>query len=361
MSIFERVISFIENPEPAALEPLALGVFRHQFQSIAPYREYCRALGVSPNSVRSLGEIPLVSTIAFKYAHLGPADAERVFVTSGTSVGEDSRGRHPIARLEVYRRSALAHLARMVFPDGMKLRMLALHPTIEWMPQSSLAQMISWCIEAFGAGQSLCAARPAGIDADAAIDFLRRAERERAPVCILGTTAACSTIFARIRISRAPISLANGSRLMDTGGAKGHAVPLAPREIVELADAQLGIAPAMTINEYGMTEMCSQLYDATPLNSEYADAKGDRVKLPPPWLRARAVDPITLQPLWDGQAGLLAYFDLANVGSVSALLTEDLGVVERGAVRIMGRAEGSEDRGCALGIARFAAVATALS
>ena len=54
---------------------------------------------------------------------------------------------------------------------------------------------------------------------------------------------------------------------------------------------------------------------------------------------------------------MLKFFDLANVGSVSAILTEDCGIVnERGdRVRLMGRAGLAEPRGCALAIEEFEA------
>jgi hypothetical protein len=107
------------------------------------------------------------------------------------------------------------------------------------------------------------------------------------------------------------------------------------------------------INEYGMTEMCSQFYDATRFNSAFDAPPGARLKLGPPWVRATALDPVTLAPVENGRLGLLSYFDLANVGSVSALLTEDLGTVERGGIHIIGRTPASEARGCALGIAQF--------
>ncbi len=55
---------------------------------------------------------------------------------------------------------------------------------------------------------------------------------------------------------------------------------------------------------------------------------------------------------------MLTFFDLANVGSVSAVMTEDLGYVERGRVRVLGRAAG-EARGCALGIGQFSATEAA--
>ena len=71
-----------------------------------------------------------------------------------------------------------------------------------------------------------------------------------------------------------------------------------------------GVAPALVINEYGMTEMCSQLYDATLFNSGRDAANrinsGYRMKLAPPWLRTTVIDPVTLKPLDEGQIGLLA-------------------------------------------------------
>ncbi len=353
MSVFKQVLSFISHPEPEHFEALALRVFRAQFESISPYRDFCVQTGRTPGNVASIDEVPVVSTLAFKYAELGCGLSERVFMTSGTTAGCELRGRHFITRLDVYRASALAHLKTMLFPDDRKLRMLALHPSAAQMPESSLSQMISWCLEEFGNTATLCCATREGLDVGAAVAFLRQAARDAEPVCILGTTAACGAILERLAV--APLMLAPGSRLMDTGGAKGQANPLSAERIVTLASEILGIGPALVINEYGMTEMCSQLYDATPFNSGRNDPPGERRKIAPPWLRVRALDPASLVPVARGQAGLLAYFDLANVGSVSALLTEDLGTVDGDSVRLLGRAENSDPRGCALAIAQFAA------
>ena len=119
---------------------------------------------------------------------------------------------------------------------------------------------------------------------------------------------------------------------MDTGGAKGQVVPMQASEVAARAGETLAIAPAMVINEYGMTELCSQLYDATLFNCRGVSDAQERFKIPPPWLRVTARDPVTLRAMPDGEIGMLTFFDLANVGSVSAVMTEDLGFVERGRV-----------------------------
>lgn len=361
MSIFDKVLAFIRDPRPELFEPLALEVFRHQFKAVAPYRRYCLGLGVGPKHVGSLDAIPPVSTVAFKYAELRGAvtrapRAGAVFISSGTSRGLRLRGRHFVPRLEVYRASALAHLGRMLFPDGRRMRMLALHPTAKRMPESSLARMITWCVEEFGAGPPCCAADRGGVDVGGAIRFLCDCERVGEPVCLLGTTAAFGLLFEGLKRRGRAIRVPAGSRIMDTGGAKGQAKPLTPAAMAEAARRMLGIEPPLVINEYGMTEMCSQLYDATAFNSASGQPPGRRLKVAPPWLHVAAVDPQTRAPLAPGKFGMLGFVDLANVGSVSALLTEDVGAVVDGGVLIAGRADTAEPRGCALGLAEFAAV-----
>jgi hypothetical protein len=359
MSIYDEVLSFIRSPAAHAFEALALDVFRYQFDHVPPYREYCIGRGADPRNVRTVVEIPAVSTVAFKYARMEsrdrlPGPPALTFLTSGTTIGKEERGRHLVVRPEIYRASALNHLRRMLFPDGRRLAMLALHPTADRMPESSLSQMITWCIEEFGTGEAACTATPRGVQADDAIGFLRNRAAADEPVCILGTTASIARLFTSMRSNRIEIGLPADSRIMDTGGAKGQAVPLSPDEVVAEASRMLGVDPSLVINEYGMTEMCSQLYDATAFNSPHDPPAGRRMKLAPPWLRPAALDPVTLAPVEEGRAGILSFFDLANVGSVSALMTEDFGVVRGGAVGIIGRDAAADPRGCALAIEEFA-------
>ena len=91
-----------------------------------------------------------------------------------------------------------------------------------------------------------------------------------------------------------------------------------------------------------MTELQSQLY--TPVLSEPGHDRGAHVL--PPWMRVRALDPSTLEEVEEGAEGLLAFFDLANAGSVCHVLTEDVGSVTSGRVRLAGRVTGAEPRGC---------------
>jgi hypothetical protein len=364
MTIFDQALSFIAAPAADAFERVALDVFRYQAANVPPYRRYLESRDIKPEAVQSLAQVPYISTVAFKYARLEtraepPSGDSRLFLTSGTSIGREERGRHLVIHPEVYRASAIGHLRRMLFADGRRTAMLAMHPIADAMPESSLSQMISWCIEEFGSETRACAAGREGVDPAAAIEFLAGRARVGEPVAILGTTASCAALFSAMDESHVTIALAPGSRLMDTGGAKGQIVPLTIEQVVSAAERLLGIAPRMVINEYGMTEMCSQLYDATGFNSEADPPPAQRVKIGPPWLRPVALHPLTLEPVTDGEVGMMSFFDLANVGAVSALMTEDFGVVRAGAVTILGRATAADARGCALAIEEFSARAAA--
>ncbi len=358
MSIDDQVLAFIATPDTATFEALALEVFRRQVLNVGPYREFCRSLGIRTDSILRVEDIPPVSTLAFKYARLAGderAPEEKTFLTSGTTIGRSERGVHVVARPEIYRASALAHLGDMMFPDRRRLRILAMHPTADRMPESSLSQMISWCIEAFAGGMCECVADRKSVDTEAACGFLKNAERDGAAVCILGTTASLNALFAYLDRIDSRVALASGSRIMDTGGAKGQTMPLDAEAVCARALEMLGVEPSLVINEYGMTELCSQFYDATSFNSDDDSAPGQRVKIAPPWMRATAVDPVNLKAMPPGEIGILKFFDLANVGSVSAVLTEDFGIVDGDRVRVLGRAGIAEPRGCALAIEEFEA------
>ena len=272
MSIYEQVLTFIHRPEPESFERLALDVFRHQFETVDAYRRYCEGRGVDPDAVRSVDDIPAVSNVAFKYADLAIDGAARspdaaVFLTSGTTQGRERRGRHIVARPEIYRASAIAHLRTMLFPDARRMAILAMHPTADAMPESSLSAMISWCIEEFGdahaSGGSV--ARPGrcrGGDRVSCATARRVANRSAS----WGRRPRLRRCFPSFAAADVKLRLAPGSRMMDTGGAKGQAVPMQASEVIARAGELLAIAPAMVINEYGMTELCSQLYDATSFN-----------------------------------------------------------------------------------------------
>jgi hypothetical protein len=68
----------------------------------------------------------------------------------------------------------------------------------------------------------------------------------------------------------------------------------------------------------------------------------------PPWARAQIISPETGCAVAEGESGLIRVFDLANVYSVMAIQTEDLGIHRGDGFELIGRARMAEPRGCSL-------------
>ncbi len=356
----ERVLRFLTSPAgarpPAAspsetFEELARALFAFQYDRNPAYHRWCDALGCSPSGVRSIEEIPAVPTAAFKELELvcGPPVAE--FRTSG-STGTGS-GRHLMLSLEPYRSSALKQFQRCVLPEGWKMRTLILAPPPALKPSSSLSCMLSWVLEAYGEEGSGWYVSTAGLQCKRFIEALLNAQRDGVPVLLAGTTAAFLSFYDYCDALRARARLPSGSRLMDTGGQKGSGVP-EPLPLEEFqarffrrTQETLGIPEECCVNEYGMTELSSQFYDSVLLGKG-GSATQPRVKVGPPWVRTFVMDPVTLEPCLAGQTGLLQHLDLANAGSVMAVLTEDLGHVAGEGFVLEGRPQAAEARGCGL-------------
>lgn len=335
-------------------DALALRIFRHQFENNAPYRAYCERRGRTPSTVTHWTEVPPVPVAAFREVALvagDPHDARVVFRTSGTTGGTERRGAHYLIDPSIYEASLLPTFTAYLLPDGARPDMLALIPTRRQMPDSSLAYMIDVVMRRLGGERSMYAVdAERGIDYDAAMAWLHEASQGERPVALLGTSFSFVHLLDTMAASTARVHLPAGSRLMDTGGYKGRSREVPADELRRLYTEYLGIEPAYCINEYGMTELCSQYYDATLHDAVRGDTGRPRRKKGPPWLRARVLDPDTLQPVPAGSVGILAHYDLANVDSVLAILTEDLGhEVEDGFV-VLGRAQGATPRGCSIAL-----------
>jgi acyl-CoA synthetase (AMP-forming)/AMP-acid ligase II len=337
--------------EDATFNAVALSVFAYQYDRNEPYAAFCDRRGRTPATVGHWTDIPPVPTAAFREVALvtgNTADADAVFRTSGTTRGAGRRGMHHVLDLSLYHASLMASFNACVLPDRATIRMLSLMPPARELPDSSLAHMIDVIMGRLGtAGSAYCASVADGIDAVRLADVLRAAERDGKPVCLLGTSFAHVRWLDDLRRAGQRFRLPTASRLMDTGGYKGHGRQVEESDLRDMYGAVLGLPPSHCVNEYGMTEMLSQFYDST-LRETVSGRAGERRKLAPPWVRTRIVDPETLEPVPAGQPGLLQHFDLANAGSVMALQTEDVAIRVDDGFRLLGRATGATPRGCSI-------------
>ena len=255
---------------------------------------------------------------AFKHAEIATfpvSEAEQVFMSSAT--GSGLRSRHFVRRLAVYEASVCAAF-EAVFGKG---------PYTIWahLPgystESSLVCMLKILIQRYGNERSqffLASELPGNPDS-------------ASPLVLFGAAFGLLAL-----IEAGPWQLPQSTRIVETGGMKTHQHEITRRELHTRLAEGFGVQKNQVWSEYGMCELLSQAY-----------AEGGPVYMPPPWMRVRVVDPYDpKQILPDGQPGLLAITDLANIHTVSSILTEDLGVSHGEGFEVLGRFPGSALRGC---------------
>jgi hypothetical protein len=332
----------------AEFDALALRLFAEQHANNAAYRRFCQLRGMTPRSVKSWRDIPAVPISAFKEVTLScaPADsAQRVFMTSGTTRG-DVKGRHYHPTLAVYDASMTRNFARRVMRGSGPLRMGILFPDEVEMPNSSLAHYLALAVKHFGAHASSWYVSTQGMDLDGVLEMLRNSERGGEPCALLGASYSFVHLMDALREAGEQFRLPTGSRILDTGGYKGHSRELSLEEFYAGLQQCFGVPRDLCINMYGMTELSTQLYDS-------GNATVPSVKTGPHWLRSRLVDPLTGRDVDTGEPGIVLHCDLANFNSVTSILTEDVGVAADGGFLLLGRAEGAQAKGCSLAVQEF--------
>jgi hypothetical protein len=341
---------------------LALRVFRFQCRANEAYGGFVARRGVDSETVSSWKEVPFLPTRAFKSMPLvsgDPGEVERIFRTSGTTQGDTARGEHHVLDLALYRGSLLGNFTEHVLPGlPSPVRILSVLPSSDSAPDSSLAFMMDEVVGIRGSEDSGFFVGPDGeIDTDALWEALQEVEQDAEPILLAGTAFGFVRWLEILEDGSRRVTLPPGSRIMETGGYKGRSRAVPRGEFYRGLQHVFGLGTDHIVNEYGMTELLSQFYE--PILGDGADpgmvGLADRYHRGPPWIRTLCLNPMTLEELPPGEPGLLAHLDLANLGSVSAVLTEDLGRMVPGGFQLLGRNPGSEPRGCSLAMEDFLA------
>jgi len=326
--IADLVRSAISSPEENTaqrFEEIALEIFATQYQANLPYQRYANLIGTTPDTVTSWQEIPAVPTKAFKQikhpltCHPGKIAAR--FLTSGTTT--EIKGEHLLPATDLYQLSLTQSLAQSSLPPLTGFTDLHfLSPSSEEAPHSSLSHMF-------------------GTLAQDGSHFLMRDGRFQlaplfqlsGPSMIMGTALG----FLHLMESHQPITLPQGSHLVETGGYKGTSRALEKGDLYQQLAHFFSIPQEHIHNEYGMTELSSQAY-ATGSSGSHRF---------PWWCQANVISPVTGKETPKGELGYLRIVDLANAYTVTAIQTQDLAVMNDDAsFQLMGRDPSALPRGC---------------
>ncbi|MEY5098326.1 MAG: hypothetical protein RJA36_1045 [Pseudomonadota bacterium] len=347
--LIQDLLDFIALPDAddAAFSAMAMRLFAHQVRHNPAYARFCQSRGRTPATVRSWRDIPAVPVNGFKQLTLSCTPVEscqRVFTTSGTTGGEENKGRHYHPDLRVYDASMRRHFADCA--GATPIRMAILFPDEAALPSSSLAHYLELCRQDFGLPGSRHYWTLEGMDEAGLLQFLRDARADRQPVALLGASYSFVHLMDALASLEEDCRLPAGSWLLDTGGFKGRSREIPMESFYAQLSQVFGVARERCLNMYGMTELSTQFYDR-------GNAVVPSLKRGPHWMRTRAIDPLSGASVPDGERGILVHTDLANYNSVLSILTEDVGIVGADGFQLLGRAEGAQAKGCSLAVESF--------
>jgi len=378
---------------------LALELFALQFKHNAADRKICAARGLTPEVVEHWTQIPAVPTAAFKELDLtclAPAEHTAVFHSSGTTEQKPSRHFHNAESLAVYEASLWSGFQANVamgapnsdsacFPSGIvradseigapsarQFQLIILTPPPTQAPHSSLVHMFETVRQKLGGAETAFVGKLAAdgswaLDFNVVVDALSSGgdgaspppqTPDARPLLLLGTAFSFVHLLDFLAERNLRFDLPAGSRVMETGGYKNRSRSIPKTELHQFITERLGIPLSRIICEYGMSELSSQAYDRVTGDGWRVTDKdsGTSCHLSPvtrhfefpPWARVQVISPETGREVADGETGLVRVFDLANVFSVMAIQTEDMGVRRDEHFELIGRATLAEPRGCSL-------------
>ncbi len=204
-------------------EAVALDIFRFQASNLEVYRNYLNLLGVNPENVTSVEQIPFLPIELFRShrVYCGEGEPELTFASSGTTGGETSR--HYVASSALYRDSYLGGF-REFYGAESDYKLVTMLPS--YREGSSLLYMIR--------------------------DLQERCNGSK--VLLWGVTFA---LLEEARSGR-DVRLPEGSIVLETGGMKGRGKAIEREELHRILCDSFGVESIAS--EYGMCELLSQGY-----------------------------------------------------------------------------------------------------
>jgi len=318
--------SRVLNMDSSSFDALALEAFQYQAHHNQIYAQYLSYLGIIPQEVTAVQQIPFLPIEFFKTHQVicEGVQAEMTFESSGTTGQITSK--HAVEQLSFY-----DQLAEKIFHQHFgalnQYEILALLPSYLERKNASLVYMVDNFVKRAGNNSGFYL-----YDQKALTEKITELTDKQSKIILIGVT------FALLDMSeQLPIQLSNGI-LMETGGMKGRRKEIIRQEMHELLKKGFGVS--QVYSEYGMTELTSQAY---------SDGAG---KFTMPFsmkVQLREInDPFSTVTAYH-KTGAINVIDLANIHSCCFIETKDIGtLINRNEFEVLGRMDNSDIRGCNL-------------
>lgn len=326
MNTSKRFTRELHSVNEESFADIALQLFRFQAENNAIYHHYVSSLGVNPNEVSTVSDIPFLPISFFRTHRLktGAWDSETIFTSSGTT--GHIPGVHEIKSLEFYLNNA-QRCFELFFGDLTDYHFFALLPSYLERQGSSLVVMMDYFVKKSHSTFSAFYLH----DYDKLVSDIEKTRGGGKKTVLWGVTFALLDLAERYKPDL------SHCLVFETGGMKGRRREITRQELHSVLTEAFRVDKIYS--EYGMTELLSQAY-----------TRGGNAFFTPPWMRILVRD-IT-DPMEKGllnKTGGINVVDLANIESVAFIETEDIGkAYEDGSFEVLGRFDNSEVRGCNL-------------
>lgn len=322
--IKEKIFSLRNEDE---FTVLCLEIFRYQVARNKIYRRYCTYLGIKPEKINKIEEIPFLPIRFFREHDVisGNQKIEKIFTSSSTSGQIPSR--HLVSDISLYEKSFLESFQQF-YGSPANYCFFCLLPSYLERPGSSLIYMTNRL-------NSESKYKESGYflyNHDELYSRLTVMNKRKVPVALFGVSFALVDFAAKYQID-----LSENTIIIETGGMKGRKKEMTREELHDNLTQAFGVKSIHS--EYGMTELLSQAY-----------SKGQGLFRCPPWMKVLTrdlYDPFAY--VRNRETGALNVIDLANIYSCSFIETSDMGKsFKTGEFEVTGRVDTSETRGCNL-------------
>jgi hypothetical protein len=310
-----------------SFKEIALEIFRFQASECSVYRQFINQLGIKPEEINEIPDIPFLPVIFFR-DHLiisGSGVPEKIFVSSGTTGMKQSL--HAVTDLFLYDQS-LELAFRYFYGDPEQYAIIGLLPSYLEHRGSSLIYMISRLIKLSGNDSG-------GLflyEYDSFFKAIGKAREAGLKIILFGVT------FALLEFAEKHACDLSDVIIIETGGMKGRRREMIREEVHTILRDAFNVKSVHS--EYSMTELLSQAYST-----------GDGLFSTPPWMRVLIRDrhDPSSHTAEEGATGGISIIDLANIYSCSFIATSDLGRMHSGGMfEVQGRFDDADIRGCNL-------------
>lgn len=308
----------------STFQKIALQIFNYQYNNIEIYQHYVNCLGIKPESVTNINEIPFLPITFFKTNQIlsKEKNAQLIFESSGTTGNQVSK--HYVANENIYIQS-FTKCFEHFFGSPSQYVILALLPSYLERNNSSLVYMMNHLIEH--------SQKDSGFylhNFDELAFKINILKEKKQPTILFGVSFALLDFLEKYQFNFPELLV------FETGGMKTKRKEIAREELHQIIKQGFNIP--LVYSEYGMTELLSQAYSLNDITFQT-----------PPWMKIflrDMQDPLSLLTN-NNQKGGINIIDLANIYSCSFIATQDIGRIHNdNSFEILGRFDNADIKGC---------------